>query len=62
MPGNNTLRTREASLTNMDIRKIFAIPAPKAPGASRRTFLKISGGASAGPHHWPRRAFAVRIG
>lgn len=32
----------------MDIRTIFAVPAQKTPDASRRTFLKISGGAGAG--------------
>nr|WP_045837896.1 xanthine dehydrogenase family protein molybdopterin-binding subunit [Hyphomicrobium sp. 99] len=32
----------------MDIRSIFAMPSPKAPDASRRTFLKISGGVGAG--------------
>jgi isoquinoline 1-oxidoreductase subunit beta len=35
-------------MTNMDMRSIFAMPEPKMPGTSRRTFLKISGGAGAG--------------
>src|SRR5260221_13560626 len=45
VPDNrNTLRQREAPMTNMDLRTIFAMPAAKAPDTSRRMFLKISGG------------------
>ncbi|HET6388236.1 xanthine dehydrogenase family protein molybdopterin-binding subunit [Hyphomicrobium sp.] len=35
-------------MTEMNMRAIFAMSEPKAPEASRRTFLKISGGAGAG--------------